>query len=531
MAICLGIDLGTTFSCTAWIDDDGHPQVVSNAEGDITTPSVVCFDGRQAWVGKKGDLRKQVQPADVIEFVKRDMGKPLKPRAGETAAEAAPYEKDGFCWGAAGISALILRKLKRDAIRHLKKLGRLDTAADEHSIEVDAVITVPAYFGGPERDATVLAGYAARLNVIGVINEPTAAALSYGLTSDRHARILVFDLGGGTFDVTILQMEGHSARVLTSRGNNTLGGKDWDAIIEGYIYEEFERRNRRRIPDDLGFEVQQLALKAKFDLTNEMSAKVSMALDEGDLDIELFREPSADFDELSIEDRSFYFEQRSSQLLRQCEVLCLDALARAQIPTVGGSMRSLRWDDIDEIVMTGGACRMPMIPKMLERIAARRVRRQVAGVDFDTAVAMGAALFGRNRSRVIDVLSHTFGVLVMRDGERVVEPMIKKDTRLPASTERYFPAGPRAFLEVYELGHEHATRPDESRSRGRVELENPAAVTEVKVTFAVDDGGVLKISATYPPDIQRLLELRLADSFTLEDANLLRDRVQTVKIH
>jgi len=529
----IGIDLGTTFSCVAWVDDDGRPSIIPNAEGELITPSVLCFDGRQAWVGRKAVLRKDSHPFDIVELVKRDMGKPDVPGPQTGRATGEPkYVKDGFYWGPAGMSALILRKLKRDAIRFFRGQGQLDSAADDLSTEIEAVITVPAYFGSVERDHTALAAYAAGLRVTGIINEPTAAALAYGLAGESSGRILVFDLGGGTFDVTILQMEGQAAHVLTSQGDNKLGGKDWDALIERHLYEEFQRANGRDVDDQRGFEIQALALEAKLELSALPSTRVKASFDEGDLDVELFRDapdPSGFECDLS-GGMAFYFDLRASGLLRRLEVLCASALVRAQVAGSSGRDRSLTWDDIDEVIMTGGACRMPMIGGLLERLAGRRVRRLASGVELDTSVATGAALYSRRRALVMDVLSKTIGVLVVRAGELVIEPMLRKDAALPTQAERRFPAAERAFIEVYELDHDESVRPDENRARGRVELDNAGAQAEVVVRFSADDSGVVKVSARYPPDFEREFELNFGGACSAAEADRLRDRVRQVRM-
>jgi molecular chaperone DnaK len=532
MILRLGIDLGTTFSCLAWVGDDGHPRMIPDADGEPTTPSVIWFDGRQAWVGKKANARKETDPFHIREFVKRDMGKPAAARPGQPEADAAAYEVNGFRYGAAGMSALILRKLKRDAVRFFKKLGHLEQDADEPSTSFEAVITVPAYFGENERAATKLAGYAAGLNVIGIINEPTAAALSYGLLREKDARILVFDLGGGTFDVTILQMRYPEAIVLTTMGDNSLGGKDWDALIEAHVYESFERVNRRSIADDLGFEVQRVALKAKFDLSAHPEARLTLATDRGDLDLTLHERAPGAVDEFTMTDGPipFYFEHRAAELLSRCEVLCEAALARVKLPTPSGSERPMNWADVDQIILSGGACRMPMIPRMLERISRHRIRRQIAGFDFDTAIAAGAALYSHNRGRVFDVMSHTIGVVVSEKGNEYIEPILRKDEPLPAEATRAFPAPAMAYVEVYEVTGEGKARKDENRARGRLDLENPGAVAEVVLRFEVDENGLLRIVASYPPNEQRELQLKAIGRWTSKEAEVLREKIMSVRL-
>ncbi len=533
----IGIDLGTTYSCCAYIDEHGRPIVIPTAEGDLTTPSVIWFDGTSAEVGRRANARKMVPPAlHIYEFVKRDIGKPVEipPHLYEEDDPdipiAAPYEIGGFRYGAAGMSAIILRKLKRDAIRWLKRQKKIDSEIDERQLELDAVITVPAYFGDKERQETKLAGYAAGLNVIGIINEPTAAALSYGMMSHPNARIMVFDLGGGTFDVTILEMAENDAIVLGSRGHSALGGRDWDRLIETFIYDAVQARTGRPLPESAGFDVQQRALEAKYALSEADETTVFLNAGGTDVDIRLFRERPEDIaDTLDMsEDRAsheFYFEERSLDLLMQCRVLCEAALRGVDIAQPWGGTRKMDWSDLDEIILAGGSCRMPMVGRMLERISGRKVRRQSNGFDYDTAIAIGAALYGRHRHRVRDVVSHSIGVKVIQEKRMLIEQLLHKDSPLPAHAEKVYRAGPRAVLFVYEG---ESTSPDEAVLRGRLELENGEG--NVTVSMTMDVNGVLAVSADYPPAGKQLVELR-NELFALGPRVVpLREKVQSLAI-
>jgi len=533
----IGIDLGTTYSCCSFIDDDGLPRVIPTADGDLTTPSVIFFDGRTAEVGRRANARKILRPAlHIYELVKRDMGKPVEipPNLyGEddrAIPVAAPYEIGGFRYGAAGMSAIILRKLKRDAVRWLKRHKKLDSAIDERQLELDAVITVPAYFGDKERQDTRLAGYAAGLNVIGMINEPTAAAVSYGLMNHPNRRIMVFDLGGGTFDVTILHMAQTDATVLGSRGHNALGGRDWDRLIEEYIYAAVQTRTGRSLPDSAGFDVQQLALDAKHALSTEDETPVFVTIEGCDVDLRLFRERPADaggeFDMPDDRPLDFYFEERSLDLLTQCRVLCESVLSGIELSHPWGAKRPMVWGDVDEIILAGGSCRMPMVAKMLERISGRKVRRQIEGFDVDTAIAKGAALYGKHRQRVQDVVSHSVGVKVMQDERLFVEPLLVKDSPLPAAAEKTYRAGPKAILTVYEG---ESALPDECVMRGRLELDNPEGNVTIEVTQ--DTNGLLTVTADYPPHGKQLVELRNELFAHGSRAVQLRERVQAITLN
>lgn len=533
----IGIDLGTTFSCVAYIDEDGHARMIPNADGEETTPSVIWFDGQKAWVGKKANIRKTVdgQEQNVYEFIKRDIGRPVEipPNFFQDDDRrvhlVAPYEIGGFKYGAAGMSALILRKLKKDAIKHFQRLGRLDHGLDERSIELDAVITVPAYFGDIERQETKLAGYAAGLNVIGMINEPTAAAVSYGLRRTKDQIIMVFDLGGGTFDVTILRMDGGEAEVLATGGHSQLGGKDWDELIQAHIRDTFRVRVGRDLPisPQRIFEVQQSALQAKFDLSEAEQTLVSLSVEEGELNETLYRSASAmplvvDDDEL----QPFFFEERSTELLQVCRAICEEALLKVVLTTAGGRQRSMEWSDLGEILLAGGACRMPMIPAMLQQASGSSVKGGVAGFDYDTAVAIGAALYGQYKEKVRDVLSHSIGIKLQVDDRFKIDHILPKHLGLPACVERVYPAGANAVLEVYQGESEN---PDEAVKRGRIELDNPEG--PVRIAIEADENGMLKVLVDYPPRGQKTAELKNELHHYDQRALALRDKVQSIHIN
>jgi molecular chaperone DnaK len=488
----IGIDLGTTFCCAAFIDEDGVPKIIPNSDNGLTTPSVIWFDGRNAYVGKKANDRKELganQP--IYEFIKLDMGKPatipadLYPEDDPHAPRPAAYEVKGFRYGADGMSAIILRKLKKDTIRYLKRIKKFDEGIDEKSAKLDAVITVPHYFRDKERQMTQSAGYCAGMNVIGIINEPTAAALAYGLTKRENMKIMVFDLGGGTLDVTLLETKGDECNVIASDGARELGGKDWDVVIQRYIYSEFERRNRRKIPEEKGFEIQKKALEAKFDLSENEQTTVSVSTEEGDTDIVLYRSAPEDKSALATdEERPFYFDEQSVKLIHRCRTICKRVMEDS----------GLEWGNIDEILLAGGACRMPMIPRMLEELTGKKIKRDLEGFSYDTAIAIGAALYGEQKGRVKDVVSHSIGVKVDRDGRDVIDFLIKKDTHLPASAKKGYVGGPGTVVEVYEGEFTH---PGECVCRGRIPLKDIDG--DVTVIMELDEHNVLKVIADYPP--------------------------------
>lgn len=530
----IGIDLGTTYCCMAHVDDEGNPHVIPNAEGNETTPSVICLKGKKAWVGEKANMRKDVAPHQVHEFVKRDMGAPVEipPNLFDEGnhPEAKPYAVGGFKYGAAGMSAIILRKLKKDAIRFFKREGQLPKDVDEKNLDLDATITVPAYFGDVERQQTKLAGYAAGLNVTSIVNEPTAAAFSYGLGHEGGKNIMVFDLGGGTFDVTILRMRSDGkAEVLATDGHRTLGGKDFDTLIQDYLHDAYDRQHGGVIPEDYLYEVQQAALHAKMELSEKEKTTAIFETDQGEMRVDLHRTAPPEQDEFSMNgaNNDFYFEQRATSLLNRCRSLSESVLEDVDYEALRGIERDMEWEDLDEVIMAGGSCRMPMIPKMLERMTGQTVRQHIEGFDYDTAVAIGAALYGEHPDHALDVVSHSLGIKLQNpdDGRFYIEHLIEKNQRLPVDVEETYRAGSNAVLEVYQG---ESSRPDECVSRGRLELDN--AEGPVTIGLHASRDGTLTATADYPPDGKKEAELK-SELYTYDERAMpLREQVQSLRI-
>jgi molecular chaperone DnaK len=477
MIIHVGIDLGTTFSCVSYLDENGLPAMIRNSDGEDITPSVIYFDGSVAYVGKKANDRKLQANAPIYEFVKRYIG-----------TEAANrYVINNYNYGACGLSAIILKKLKTEAFNFFKKKGLLSYEDTKQSLIIPAVITVPAYFGDKQRQETRIAGLAAGFDVTAIINEPTAAALTYGINLNEKKKILVFDLGGGTFDVTILQIGGGEANAIATDGIDQLGGKDFDEIIHGYLFSEFERQTGEELPDDMQWEVQKKALEAKIALSDHAETTIMLSAAGEIAEITLYRDaPASDahgdddiylIDENEDDFNKFYFKQRCGDLLARCKSKLHGVLEKA----------GLTWNNIDEIVLAGGSSRMPMIPEMLESVSGQSVRRNIAGFNFDTAIAQGAALFGRMRSHVQDINSKSIGIELKRNNEIFIKHLIKKNTPLPVSISEKFKAEENATLRVYE--GEDNEEPDFCTLRGKLELSNPQG--EVTVGLSIDFNGTI----------------------------------------
>ncbi len=466
----VGIDLGTTFSCMCYINEEGLPVVINNSDGQITTPSVTYFDGKTAFVGRKANDRKLLANSPIYEFVKRDIGKDKKGR----------YQVNNYNYGACGFSAIILKKLRIEAFHFFKKKGWLSPNDTVNSLIIPAVITVPAYFGIEQRNETLYAGIAAGFDVIAIINEPTAAALTYGIDLNEKKKILVFDLGGGTFDVTFIEVGNNGEAIAkVTGGADQLGGKDWDELIQDYLFLEFNLQTNNSMPDDMGWEIQKAALEAKYELTDKEKITLTInALGES-VDVTLYREkpdvrgvtkPNED------DKRKFYFEQRSLNKLTLCRAILTNTLAEAEIT----------WNDLDEIVLVGGASRMPMIPKMLEKLSGKTIKGSIKGINFDTAIAEGAALYGRNRSRVVDISSKSIGIQLEENKVNIIEHLIKKNTPLPVTISETFPADANAVLKVFEG---ESTTPADCTPLGRLELGTSAG--NVTVSLTIDFNGVI----------------------------------------
>ena len=350
MGRAIGIDLGTTYSAVAILQEDGKPSILPNIEGQNITPSVVLFPDAASGSDEPlvGDMAKHsaaTAPLDVVQFVKRQMGDP------NWRFESA----NGHSYTAEEVSAVILKKLKNDAEI---ALGQPIT---------DAVITVPAYFDDARRTATRQAGQIAGLNVLRVLNEPTAAAMSYGLSQKKNGTVLVYDLGGGTFDVTIMDINDGEFDVLATDGNRNLGGFDFDNRIAEYVFEQIKEQGIERdvrTDDALVAEIREKSEIAKKSLTTVAQATIMLTVDGKHVRIRITRDE---------------FESRTEDLLNTTKELVEDAMESA-----GKS-----WSDIDHLLLVGGSTRMPMVRKMMSTLSGKDPE---LNVNPDEAVAIGAAI-------------------------------------------------------------------------------------------------------------------------------------------
>ncbi len=411
-----GIDLGTTNSAIALFEND-EARVLKNIEGYEITPSVVFFTGvdsagnDESLVGEQAKNSAATAPNNVVQFVKRFMG-----QHGSAYNFIAPSGKE---YTPEMISALILRKVCQGA----------EQFVGEGNVK-NVVITVPAYFDDARRVATKQAGKIAGLNVVRVINEPTAAAIAFGLDTSQNGKVLVYDLGGGTFDVTIMEINGGSFDVIATGGDSQLGGVNFDQKLMAIIIRKLAEQGCEIDDEDdaLMAELREKAEKAKMQLTNIESARPVFTIQGKTYRIEITRAE---------------FEQEAEPLMQRTELLLKEVL----------DAKSLSWADIDQLLVVGGSTRMPMVKKLLERLSGKEVTYKV---DPDTAVALGAAIFAStlsldgsaaydadgsfdtdsgvsNRIIVSDVTSQSLGVITIDENDKKVNTIIiPHNTKIPA---------------------------------------------------------------------------------------------------
>jgi len=483
MAKAVGIDLGTTNSVIAVLQG-GEPEVIVNAEGSRLTPSVVAFTKTgERLVGIAAKRQAVINPENTIYSIKRFMGRRYEEV--ETERQRVPYKVVKGPKGearvyipAAGrdftpeeISAMILRKLKQDAEAYL---GEEIT---------EAVITVPAYFNDAQRTATKNAGEIAGLKVLRIINEPTAAAMAYGYGKGKSGKILVWDLGGGTFDVSILEVGEGVYEVLATAGDTHLGGDDFDERIANYLADEFMKQHGidlRKDPQALQRLIE-AAEKAKVELSTLTQTVINLPFITADasgpkhLDMVLTRAK---------------FEELTADLVERCVGPFNQALQDA----------GLKPSDLDDVILVGGATRMPCIQNLVRRLVGKEPRRDI---NPDEVVAMGAAiqagvLKGELKDIVlIDVIPITLGVETLGG---VFTPIIERNTAIPVRRSEIFTtaADGQTTVEIHVLQGERPLAKD-NRSLGRFHLTGippaPRGVPQIEVTFDVDANGILNVTA------------------------------------
>ena len=460
MGRAVGIDLGTTNSVISTLEG-GEPKIISNAEGHRTTPSVVAFaKNGEVLVGDQAKRQAITNPERTVRSVKRHMGTDWA------------VEVDGKSYNSQEIAARILMKLKRDAEAFL---GENVT---------EAVITVPAYFGDAQRQATKEAGQIAGLEVLRIINEPTAAALAYGLdkTDDDHL-ILVYDLGGGTFDVSVLEIGEGVFEVKSTHGDTSLGGDDWDDKIINWLVEGFKNDNGVDLSKDAMAmtRLKEAAEKAKIDLSSVMETEINLpfitATNEGPIHL------------LRTLTRS-EFDQMTEDLVERTRMPFEEALKDAGVTM----------NDIDQVILVGGSTRMPSVQAIVNELAGKEPNK---GVNPDEVVADGASLQAGVLTGdvkgilLLDVTPLTLGV---ETEGGVSTKMIERNTTIPTRRSEIFTtaADNQPEVEIHVLQGERAMAND-NKSLGRFKLPGIAparrGVPQIEVTFDIDANGIVSVSA------------------------------------
>jgi molecular chaperone DnaK len=482
MATAVGIDLGTTNSVIAAMEG-GQPQVISNAEGNRTTPSVVAFlDSGERLVGQMARRQAILNPKGTIYSAKRFIGRNYDEVTSELNAVsfdvvpgpdgAARFEVNGKQYAPEEISAQVLRKLVEDAG---KFLGERVT---------EAVITVPAHFNDAQRQATKDAGKIAGLEVLRIINEPTAAALAYGMDKLNNETVLVFDLGGGTFDVSILTVGEGVVEVMATAGDTHLGGDDFDRRIVDYLADEFKKSNGidlRSDPQALQ-RLFEAAEKAKVDLSAVTQTAVNLPFVTADasgpkhLNVNLMRST---------------FDQLTADLVERCREPVKQAMEDAKVTT----------DDIDQVILVGGSTRIPAVQNLVRRMSGGREPNMT--VNPDEVVAIGAAVQAaiiKGEVKDVLLLDVTPLSLGLETLGGVMTKVIERNTTIPARRTEIFSTAEdnQSAVDVVVLQGERE-RASDNRVLGRFRLENirpaPRGVPQIEVTFDIDANGILHVSA------------------------------------
>ena len=464
MSKVIGIDLGTTNSCMAYMED-GKGIIIPNAEGNKTTPSVVAFtnDGKRL-VGENAQRQAVTNPINTVASIKREMGTAY--RKNINGKDYSPQE----------ISAMILQKLKIDAEAYL------------HEPVTEAVITVPAYFNDAQRQATKDAGRIAGLNVKRIINEPTAAALAYGLENSYGQKIMVFDLGGGTFDVSIIEIGNGVIEVLSTSGDNHLGGDDFNEIIAKYIVDEFRRIEGIDLShDQVAMQrINEAGEKAKIELSTMITTIVNLPF---------ITNTSSGPKNLEVEISRAKFNELTKGLVDRVVIPMQNALNDARLTP----------QELNKIILVGGSSRIPAVQDKIKEITGKEASKSL---NPDECVAQGASIQGGKLSGdiaatgnfdvlLLDVTPLTLSIETMGG---VATPLIERNTTVPTSHSQIFTTSANFQTQV-EINVLQGERPlaKDNKSLGKFKLKKikraMRGVPQIEVTFDIDANGIVNVSA------------------------------------
>jgi len=483
MGKVIGIDLGTTNSCVA-VYDNGEPQIIANSEGSRTTPSMVAFSNSgEKLVGQIAKRQALTNPASTVFAIKRMIGRKRDSEEVKRFAQIAPFPIsaaengdvrvtiDGRAYSPQEISAMVLAKMR-------------ETASDFLGVSVEeAVITVPAYFDDSQRQATQDAGRIAGLKVLRILNEPTAAALAFGLDQRKSGRVAVFDLGGGTFDVSILEIADSVFEVRSTNGDTYLGGEDWDLRLVDHMIEVFEEQSGADVRNDAMAlqRIKEAAERAKHELSS---------CEETDISLPFIAADDGGPKHLAMSITRAELEELTADLIDRLSEPCRIALEDA----------GLSASEIDDVVLVGGMTRMPAIQRKVEQIFGKAPHK---GVNPDEVVAAGAAIQAGVLSGevqevlLLDVTPLSLGVETQGG---VATAIIPRNTTVPTSMSQVFSTTEdhQTVVRIHVVQGEREMAKD-NKTLGRFELLGlppaPRGVPQIEVTFDIDADGVVKVSA------------------------------------